>query len=699
MDAQQVAKELLNDVGNTLIIGVPIGIGKPIYLLNVLYEMACANLNIKLTIITGLTLARPAFKPGLEQSFAEPILQRLTTGYVDPLYELDRRRQALPSNVTVIEFFLTPGNYLHNRYVQSNYISSIYTDVVKDTLVRQMNVLAQQVVILPDDASKISLSSNTDLFSDAAKGLMFAREAGKKIAIVGEQNAAMPVMLGSAVVDKTIFTHFIDQEPEMPLFPLPRDRLSQQDHMIGAYASTLIQDDSCLQIGIGKLGNALANALIMRQNSNEDYVDFIKTLGCKESLPAFNKGIYASTEMMSDEYLQLFKHQIVKKCVYDDIALQNLLNQGKITAQVSVATLDHLIQQERISALLSLSDFLFLQHFGIFKSDLSYSDGFIETPNEKLKADLISNRDKITQHCLGETLKNGKAIHAGFCLGSQSYYHSLRAMPLAERELIDMTSISRTNSLEWNPALLALQRQHARFFNTSLMICLNGSVVSDCLEDSQVISGVGGQFDFVMMGNKLNNARSIIACRSTRQTKAGIKSNIVWDYPACTIPRFLRDIFITEYGIADCGSKTDSETIKALLNITDSRFQPSLLAKAKRAGKIELAYQIPDEFCHNYPDKYHHTLADFQARGYFNAYPFGSDFTPDEQVLERALSYLKFQSIKSILSLLMQSLFLKNKKENDKYLDRLNLSHPKSWKDHIYKKLISVVLQRQSQAD
>lgn len=51
-----------------------------------------------------------------------------------------------------------------------------------------------------------------------------------------------------------------------------------------------------------------------------------------------------------------------------------------------------------------------------------------------------------------------------------------------------------------------------------------------------------------------------------------------------TIPRFLRDIVITEYGIADCRSKTDSEVIQAMLNIADSRFQPKLLAQAKKHG-------------------------------------------------------------------------------------------------------------------
>jgi acyl-CoA hydrolase len=62
-------------------------------------------------------------------------------------------------------------------------------------------------------------------------------------------------------------------------------------------------------------------------------------------------------------------------------------------------------------------------------------------------------------------------------------------------------------------------------------------------------------------------------------------SNIVWNYGHMTIPRILRDIVVTEYGIANLRSKSDKDIIAALLNVADSRFQAELLAKAKAAGK------------------------------------------------------------------------------------------------------------------
>lgn len=51
-----------------------------------------------------------------------------------------------------------------------------------------------------------------------------------------------------------------------------------------------------------------------------------------------------------------------------------------------------------------------------------------------------------------------------------------------------------------------------------------------------------------------------------------------------TIPRHLRDIVVTEYGIADLRGRTDEEVIIALLEIADSRFQDGLVKEAKQAG-------------------------------------------------------------------------------------------------------------------
>ena len=62
----------------------------------------------------------------------------------------------------------------------------------------------------------------------------------------------------------------------------------------------------------------------------------------------------------------------------------------------------------------------------------------------------------------------------------------------AEAERIFMDSVRRINRID-DPELRSLQRVHARFINTAMMVTLGGSVVSDGLENGQVVSGVGGR--------------------------------------------------------------------------------------------------------------------------------------------------------------------------------------------------------------
>jgi acyl-CoA hydrolase len=112
---------------------------------------------------------------------------------------------------------------------------------------------------------------------------------------------------------------------------------------------------------------------------------------------------------------------------------------------------------------------------------------------------------------------------------------------------------------------------------------LLGAGVADQLEDGRVLSGVGGQYNFVAQGHALEGGRSILLLRSWREAGGEVSSNLFWTYGHCTIPRHLRDIVVTEYGIADLRGQTDSGDC-ALLAISDSRFQPGLIEQAKKAA-------------------------------------------------------------------------------------------------------------------
>src|SRR5689334_21169091 len=136
-----------------------------------------------------------------------------------------------------------------------------------------------------------------------------------------------------------------------------------------------------------------------------------------------------------------------------------------------------------------------------------------------------------------------------------------------------------------------------------------------------------------------------------------------------TLARHLRDIIITEYGIVDCRSKTDSEVIKTILNITDSRYLEKLLETAKNFGKVSSDYEIPKIFQNNYPDTLNDIIQEFRSRGFFKPYPFGCELTAEEQVIMNALMFLKnCTKLQLIVTMGKAFLFFQSDAQYNKYL-------------------------------
>lgn len=280
----------------------------------------------------------------------------------------------------------------------------------------------------------------------------------------------------------------------------------------------------------------------------------------------------------------------------------------------------------------------------------------------------------------------GRYLHAAFYLGSRELYRWLRQLQGDGFDGLCMTRVSKTNELYGGEALRASQRQEARFFNICMMMTLLGSAVSDALEDGQVVSGVGGQYNFVAMAHALATGRSVLMLRSTRTSRGETRSSILWNYGHATIPRHLRDLVVTEYGAADLRGKSDEDTIQALLGIADARFQEELAAQAKRAGKLARDYRLPDAIRANTPERLAAALAPFKARGLFPDFPFGSDFTEEELRLIPALQFLK--SIRP-LQLLMDFLLAgRAPGEFTPFLARMGLDRPKSLRERLYRRLL-----------
>lgn len=288
----------------------------------------------------------------------------------------------------------------------------------------------------------------------------------------------------------------------------------------------------------------------------------------------------------------------------------------------------------------------------------------------------------------------GKLLHAAFFLGPEKFYAALRNMPEKERSRISMKPVSWVNALYGEEEDKRRARVKARFVNNAMMATLLGAVVSDGLEDGRVVSGVGGQHDFVVQSFALKGARSIIALNATRESGGKTVSNIRWSYAHQTIPRHLRDIIVTEYGVADLRGKSEAEVVAAMLSVTDSRFQDALLLKAIKAGKISRNYEIPHAQRNNTPEQIVTALSDAEKAGLLPAFPFGTDFTPTEQKLIPVLERIKHASgsKKQLAALALKGLTGGRAAEEKLYLERMELAQPRSMTERLYGLLVKGAL-------
>jgi acyl-CoA hydrolase len=699
---EECVEAIIAKVGPRLVVGAPLGIGKPNPLLNALYRRVAADPKLHLRLITALSLERPTGKSELEKRFLDPFAARVFGDYPELEYMRDLRAHKLPPNVELSEFYFKSGAMLGLYEAQQHYISSNYTHVARDMLAAGANVVLQAVAMLP--GPRYSLSSNPDVTLDIYPGL---RAAGRPVAVCGMVNRQLPFMFGQAEVASDFFDFVVDDGgPGHHLFAVPNMPIDPAAHMIGLHASVLVRDGGTIQVGIGSLGDACVHATRLRHLDNPGYKRALEQTGIAANFGplmeklggdgGFTQGLYAGSEMFGDGLLHLYEAGVLKRRVYDHAGLQELLEAGRISEQVSEDTLRVLQDIEVIHPRLTQDDVGFLTKFGILRPDVTYDAGdLLLQDGSKVPADLDDPAalSRIVKEALGARLKGAVLVHGAFFLGSQWFYDQLKAMPEPERRFFAMEAVSEVNELFSDVELEKLQHRHARFINICMKATLLGSVVSDSLDDGRVVSGVGGQYNFVAMAHALRQARSILLLRSTHRSHGRLESNILWEYAHSTIPRHLRDMVVTEYGIADLRGKTDSEVIAAMLNVADSRFQDGLLAQAKRAGKLPPDYAIPEAFRDNTPEALRARFAPLHQAGFFPDLPFGSDFTPEELQLGKALKWLQAKSGSLGGKLRMGLSMLQTPPEQAAAcLARMGLSKPGNLKEKIFARLVGNAL-------
>ncbi|HWS78402.1 MAG TPA: acetyl-CoA hydrolase/transferase C-terminal domain-containing protein [Thermomonas sp.] len=577
---------LLQRIPGPVHLAAPLGIGKPHRLLNALYAAVSAQPQRALCIYTALSLDPPVAAGGLQGRFLGPFVARVYGEDFPRLsYVRDLKAGALPANVRIEEFYLQSGAMLGVAQAQRHYASLNYTHVARALANRGVNCVVQKVASNAD-GSRLSLSSNTDLTFDALDAI--AAHGMPRPLLVAEIDPQLPWLDGTATVDAGFFDIVVSPPAPHPrLFALPRQPVADAEYAIGFYASALVRDGGTLQIGIGALADALAHALVLRHVDNAAYRRVLRALDPDiESHPAvrasgglepFATGLYGCSEMVNEGFRALVQAGVIRRKVVDDEALMRRVNAGEASAD----------DQARIE-------------------------------------------------------REGEYLHGAFYLGSPEFYDWLHGLDDGERRGISMRRVAEVNELYGGrESLEREQRAHARFFNTCMMATALGAAVSDALADGRVVSGVGGQYNFVAMAHALRHARSVLMLRATRDTDGKSLPSVLWQYGHTTIPRHLRDVYVSEYGIADVLGRVDEDCVAAMLGIADAAHQPALLEQAKGNAKLSRDFAAPAQWQRNTPRHVQSALAPFRADGTLPDYPLGSDFTAVEQRVVRTLQWLK----------------------------------------------------------
>ncbi|AFM40131.1 hypothetical protein Desaci_1092 [Desulfosporosinus acidiphilus SJ4] len=708
-DVKKCVDEVIDYIGKDIVFSMTLALGKPILFINELYRRAKQDPEIKLKILTALPLEKPRGSNELENRYLKSLVNRIFAGVPDIEYMLDFRAGKLPANVEAYEFFSKAGGYLNNPQAQQNHMSTHYTHACRDAMALGVNVFGQLLGYREIDGKTMySMGCNTDISLEALRTFQERRAKGEKVVLIGEANKNMPFMYGDAVVEGSSYDMIL-QGPDFnyELFAPPKDSVSLSDHMIGINVSTLIKDGGTIQVGIGALGDAIVSGLILRNEQNELYQEILEKTGIKKRYSkliqnwgdtgVFEKGLYGSSEMFVDAFLQMYKSKILKRQVFENIPLMKLINAGKLSPEnIPSDIIDQLIAMKAINTKLNENDFNFLIKFGILKKGLVLNNDVIMDKETAYSTDLNEehNRSEI-RRLLGNKLLGGQVILGAFFVGPKAFYNALNEMSEDERQLFGMSGVEKVNQLYGDEELRSLQRKDARFINTGMIASILGAIASDQLQDGRVVSGIGGQYNFVAMGHALPDARVIMMIKSTKGSGKNLKSNIVFSYGHCSIPKHMKDIIVTEYGIADIRSKPEKEVIAELINIADSRFQGQLLAQAKKAGKIPLDYEIPMEYRNNTPAKIASLLKPYQAQGVFKPFPFGTDLTEDDIILGGSLKTLKNLAkehrIKMAKGILLE-LFRPIPKSVESHIKRMELSAPASIKERLLRKAIIYAL-------
>lgn len=295
----------------------------------------------------------------------------------------------------------------------------------------------------PDRFGFVSLGTSVDTTKAAIESSQF---------VIAEINQKMPWINGDGAWPVSKINASIETNQE--LYSPAKMNLTNEEIKIGSHVAELIEDGSCLQMGIGQIPNAVLASLKNHKNL----------------------GLHS--EMCSDGVLPL------------------------------------------------------------------------------LESGIINNSEK--------KFHRGKSV-CTFMMGNKELYQYVHNNPhfyLLEADYVN------------NPTIIARHKKMVAI-NSAIEVDLTGQVCADSV-GSKIISGVGGQIDFIRGASLSERGKPIIAI--TSRSKKGQPRIVPWlkEGAGVVTTRAHIHYVVTEYGVADLYGQSIGERAKALINIAHPEDQENL---------------------------------------------------------------------------------------------------------------------------
>lgn len=190
------------------------------------------------------------------------------------------------------------------------------------------------------------------------------------------------------------------------------------------------------------------------------------------------------------------------------------------------------------------------QHLGVHTE--MWSDGILKL----LESGAIDNSKK--KLCAGQTV-------SGFITGSQSVYDFIHDNPSVL--CLDIGFVNNPINIAKNPKVVAI--------NSAVEVDLTGQVCADSI-GNRIISGAGGQMDFMRGAFLSDGGKAIIALTSRTKNKKSRIVSMLRQGAGVVTPRAFVHHVVTEYGVADLYGRNLDQRAKALISIAHPEDRDSL---------------------------------------------------------------------------------------------------------------------------